>query len=117
MAYTCRYFNDREFTCHCGCGFNNACARIKMIADDIRQHFGRPMIITSGVRCVAHNRRVGGVANSQHCQGNAIDFVINGVSQQQLLAYCQTLRNQGRAGYTYAIPGTNAVHIDVGPRR
>ena len=38
-----------------------------------RDHFGKPMIITSGYRTTAHNIKVGGVSNSQHVFGNAAD--------------------------------------------
>lgn len=39
-----------------------------------RDILGQPMIITSGYRCEALNRRVGGVKNSSHKHGLAIDF-------------------------------------------
>ena len=34
-----------------------------------------PLIVTSGVRCPAWNRRVGGVENGTHVQGRAIDIL------------------------------------------
>ena len=79
-GYKCKYFKDSEFTCECGCGLNLEKDGIKRIADEIRENFGRLMIITSGTRCVKHNREVGGVQGSYHTTGNAIDFVIPGVN-------------------------------------
>ena len=74
------------------------------------------MIITSGTRCVKHNREVGGVAGSYHTTGNAIDFVIPGVNVKEYADFCKQLVNQGKARYTYY--GTKqmgqAVHIDDG---
>ena len=114
--YKCKYFKDSEFTCECGCGLNLEKDGIKKIADEIREHFGRPMIITSGTRCVKHNREVGGVQGSYHTTGNAIDFVITGVNVKEYADFCKQLVNQGKARYTYY--GTaqmgNAVHIDTG---
>lgn len=114
--YKCKYFKDSEFTCKCGCGLNLQKNGIKRIADEIREHFGRPAIITSGTRCVAHNKRVGGEQGSYHTTGNAIDIVVDGVSASEVLAYCRTIVASGRARYTYG--GTkqmgNAVHIDTG---
>ena len=37
---------------------------------------GKPVQITSGYRCSALNAEVDGVANSQHCTGQAADFVV-----------------------------------------
>lgn len=114
--YTCKYFKDSEFTCKCGCGLNLQKDGIKRIADEIREHFGKPATITSGTRCSKHNKEVGGVAGSYHTTGNAIDIVVQGVSSSEVLAYCKTIVNSGKARYTYG--GTkqmgNATHIDTG---
>ena len=114
--YKCQNFDDKEFACGCGCGLNLEKDGIKRLADEIRNHFDRPMIITSGTRCVKHNKEVGGVAGSYHTTGNAIDFVIPGGSSSEVLAYCRTIGASGRARYTYG--GTKqmnqATHIDDG---
>ena len=52
-----------------------------------RDHFGKPMIITSGYRTIAHNIKVGGVSNSNHVFGNAADVYIPGVSSLDLYNY------------------------------
>lgn len=113
--YKCKHFKDSEFNCPC-CGLNLEKNGIKRIADEIREHFGKPAIITSGTRCVKYNKEVGGVAGSYHTTGNAIDIVVQGVSANEVLAYCKTIVNSGRARYTYG--GTtqmgNATHIDTG---
>jgi hypothetical protein len=36
----------------------------------------KPVFVTSGYRCAALNTEVGGVADSQHCSGQAADFVV-----------------------------------------
>ena len=110
--YKCKYFKDSEFNCPC-CGKNIMKNGIKQIADEIREHFGKPAIITSGTRCSKHNKEVGGVSNSYHMTGNAIDIYVQGVSGQELLSYCKTFVNNGRARYTYYITG-QACHIDTG---
>lgn len=82
----------------------------------IRDHFGKPLIITSGVRCVNYNKKVGGVSNSMHTKNKAADFYIQGVSVNHVLEYCKLLVSQRVLGYTYT-NNTNmrgAVHIDIG---
>ena len=79
------------------------------LADQVREHFGAPMIPTSTVRCQAHNDSLKGSAkNSFHVKGRAMDFVIRGRAAAEVVAYVQTLD----VHYTYAI-NANAVHMDV----
>ena len=47
----------------------------KTILEPLRQHFGEPVIISSGYRCPTLNIRVGGVYASQHTLGEAADIV------------------------------------------
>lgn len=108
-----KYFKYSEFTCHCGCGYNRVDIRLVNILDNIREHYGKPAIITSGVRCEKHNREVGGVEGSWHTKRKAADFYINGVSSSELNRYCSILRDQGVLRYCYAID-SGAVHIDIG---
>lgn len=109
-----RYFTRAEFACKCGgkyCdGYPNAMRReVVELADGARAHFGKPGIVVSGLRCEKHNANVGGVANSQHIYGEAVDLKIQGVSASELLAYIQ---NQPGVRYAYAINDTN-VHFDI----
>ena len=111
-----KHFNIHEFDCGCGCGFNHIDMRLVKILDMIRDHFGKPLIITSGVRCVNYNKKVGGVSNSMHIKNKAADFYVQGVPVNQVLDFCKLLVSQRVLGYTYT-NNTNmrgAVHIDIG---
>mgnify|MGYP003320762060 CR=1 FL=1 len=46
----------------------------------IRDKLGKPMMISSGYRCYSLNKAVGGVQNSQHRFGQAVDFTVKGMS-------------------------------------
>ncbi|MCH5241814.1 MAG: DUF882 domain-containing protein [Muribaculaceae bacterium] len=46
----------------------------KEILQPVRNRWGKPIIITSGYRSPALNKAVGGVATSQHLQGEAADI-------------------------------------------
>lgn len=45
--------------------------------DVIRSNFGHPLIITSGYRCSKLNKLVGGVDDSKHQYGNALDISLS----------------------------------------
>lgn len=110
-----KYFRKEEFDCTCGCNFNNIDIKLVKILDNIREHFGKPLIITSGCRCIEHNLKVGGVQGSRHTLGKAADFYIEGISVDILLSYCRQLVANGTIRYTYT-NNTNmngAVHIDI----
>ena len=47
----------------------------KTILEPLRQHFGEPVIISSGYRCNQLNVKVGGTYASQHTLGEAADIV------------------------------------------
>jgi len=48
------------------------------VLEPLRIAMGEPIKISSGFRCQALNKAVGGVANSQHCKGQAADLCIYG---------------------------------------
>lgn len=47
---------------------------VDMVLDPLRRLYAKPIIITSGYRSIELNKRVGGVSNSWHTQGNAADI-------------------------------------------
>jgi D-alanyl-D-alanine dipeptidase len=59
-------------------------ANFKLLAEKvfepIRNHFGKPIHISSGYRSAALNEKVGGASSSQHCTGEAIDIDMDGSS-------------------------------------
>ena len=46
------------------------------VLEPLRQHYGKPIRVTSGFRCQQLNQAVGGVGNSQHQYGEAADLSI-----------------------------------------
>lgn len=104
-----KYFKKSEFRCKCGCGADEMVEKLIRTADGVRGHFGRPMQVTSGRRCSTHNARVGGVSNSRHLSGKAMDFCVVGKTAAQVLDYVSSLPE---IRYAYAIDGTY-VHMDV----
>lgn len=107
-----RHFSRGEFACKCGkCGGFPTEPDMTLVrkADALRAHLGAPIHVFSGVRCKSHNAAVGGVSNSRHLTGKAMDFRAEGFSSAQTLARVNLL---GGIRYAYAIDG-NFVHMDV----
>ena len=109
-----KYFDREEFRCKCGgkyCGGFPAepAKKLVQLADRVREHFGAPAIVSSGVRCETHNANVGGSFTSRHMLGLAMDFCIKGKTAAEVLAYVQT---KPEVRYAYAID-SNYVHMDV----
>lgn len=104
-----KYFKKSEFRCKCGCGLDEMNETLIRVADRVREHFGKPITVSSGRRCANHNARVGGVSNSRHLSGKAMDFCVSGKTASQVLEYVQ---KQPEIRYAYAIDGSY-VHMDV----
>ena len=80
----------------------------------IEGHYGRKMVVTSGYRDPARNRRANGAKNSLHMYCAAADIQVPGVSKWELASYIRTMPGRGGVG-TYC--HTESVHVDVGPER
>lgn len=109
-----KYFTKDEFKCKCGGKYCNGFPvevdyKLLQLADVVREHFGMPITVSSGVRCETHNAKVGGVANSRHRFGKAMDYSVRGVPASIVLPYVQSLSG---VNYAYAIDGSY-VHMDV----
>lgn len=111
-----RYFQREEFRCKCGGQFCDGYPAqmqeaVVKIADAARAYFGKPAHVISGLRCKQWNAHEGGVANSQHMYGEAIDLRIDGVDSNTLR---QFVAKQPGCRYSYRINSTN-VHFDIEP--
>ncbi len=82
-----QHFSRSEFACRCGCGFATADIELVQVLENIRAHFGEPVIINSGCRCEQHNRDVGGRPGSKHLQGIAADIVVRGIVPGLVVKY------------------------------
>jgi uncharacterized protein YcbK (DUF882 family) len=79
----------------------------------LRDELGKPIKINSGYRSPAHNKKIGGVRNSQHVKGKAADIVVTGLTPTQLAAVIFKLIEQKkmRQGGVGIYP--NFVHYDT----
>lgn len=111
MAYVSKYFKPQEFACKCGCGTKDVKEELLVVLDDVREHFGVPVVITSGHRCAKHNAAVGGAKESQHVLGTAADIKVSGVAPKKVQEY---LLKKYPSKYGIGVY-PSWVHIDVRP--
>ena len=113
-----KYFVEKEFACKCGCGTMPQGQPNDELIDilcEIREHFGKPLIIKSGYRCKSHNEKVGGAKNSRHIVGDAVDFTIKDTQTRQVFDYVVSkYENYGIARKILAdYPFRGFVHFDT----
>lgn len=108
-----RYFTREEFGCKCG----GSCGRFPVepdwelvkLLESLRETLGKPIFISSGIRCEKHNRDVGGVEKSQHLLGTAADIVVPGVAPAVVADFAERYM-KGRGGIGVY---DTFIHIDV----
>jgi len=106
-------FKRSEFACKCGCGLDNIDPLVVAVWQSVRDHFGKPVSVTSGCRCETHNRKVGGVDGSQHSPDNegithAADGVVSGISPKEVGKYINSIFPNTLGVGVYS----NFTHID-----
>jgi uncharacterized protein YcbK (DUF882 family) len=111
------YFQTGEFVCKCGCGTNKVKQPLIDTLNVIREAVGAPITVTSGTRCVKHNRAVGGVPNSNHLSGDAADITAKGVSPKEVR---RVIRELWTAGGLPDLAGLGSyetfTHVDISPK-
>ncbi len=88
--------------------------RLKSLIRRVEKHYRRRLVVTSGYRSHAHNRKVGGARKSMHVHCKAVDFKVPGVNKYALARYVKSLSGVGGVG-TYCAKST--IHMDVGAKR
>jgi hypothetical protein len=90
------------------------------IFQPIREHFGKPILISSGYRSAELNKAIGGSLSSQHCSGEAIDIDMDGtdITNKQIFDYIKDNLNFDQMIWEF---GTDAnpdwVHVSFAANR
>ena len=73
MTQLTEHFTKEEFDCQCGCGNGDVIISEKLVyeLETVRGYYGKSMVITSGIRCLSHNRKIGSRDTSSHIKGLA----------------------------------------------
>lgn len=106
-----RYFEPHEFECGCGrcdMGFEAMDQDLLVMLDDARARAGTPFVLTSAVRCPAHNAAEGGARNSAHLTGQAVDIAVGNNHARAVI-----LRALVEAGFHRLGVARGFVHADT----
>lgn len=107
-------FKSTEFDCH----GSNCCLTTEIdeklidYVQKIRNHFGKPVNVSSGYRCATHNKNIGGATGSRHSKGHAADIYINGVAPAEIAKYAESIGILGIGLYETDADG-HFVHVDT----
>lgn len=99
-------FAVKEFKCRDGSDVVKMSDKTVAFAQKIRDHFGKPVKVNSAYRTPAYNKKIGGVKDSQHTYGRAIDLAITGVPTPDIYLFADSIGVNGLGLYD------TFVHID-----
>ena len=102
------YFEEYEFACPC-CGEIEISPLLIAKLDVLRRLYGHPIHISSGYRCEAHHREIGGVIDSQHVEGNASDIWVDGDYEK----FHQLVLRSNFFDAVGSYPSQEFVHVDI----
>ena len=85
------HFNSQEFACKCGCGVSKVDPELIEVLEVVRITFRLPVYVTSGYRCPAYNKKVGGAPNSRHLVGEAAHIRVKGISVKEVANFLEAV--------------------------
>jgi len=106
--YVAEFFSLDEFQCPC-CHCVKLHPLLLQKLKGVRNKIKKPVIITSGYRCSKYNSEVGGVKNSYHLLGMAVDIYVQEISVTSLLQIVKEFKFHGIGFY----PDRNFLHLDI----
>lgn len=108
------HFDEKEFTCKCGCGVTivkkSLIERLEKLHETMN---AKAIIVNSGYRCPSHSVAVGGFSNDAHTLGFASDVTVikqDGTPYSvETIAYYADLLKFGGIGMMTG----NSIHLDT----
>lgn len=107
-----KHFNPSEFSCQCGCGggFGDMAPDFLAMLDKARGIADVPFRLSSAYRCESHNATVGGVEDSAHTKGRAVDIIARSGFEKW-----RVVHGLKKAGFNRIGISSKFVHADNDP--
>lgn len=77
---------------------------------ELRNLLGKRIDINSGYRTKEHNKKVGGVPNSRHTRGRAVDISVNRKTIKEIIYLANWIKFKTVIYY----PKKHFIHLDIG---
>ena len=101
------FFNEKEITCPCGCKTNKTPTYFIEMLEFARKEAKIPFVINSWNRCEYHNQKVGGLSNSTHLLGLAVDIAIHNDTERYII-----VASLIKAGFPRVLIYPTFIHVD-----
>jgi len=117
-----RWFRPDEYRCRCGRSTCEAPMELAGVMqsrlDALREVYGQPIVLTSGLRCSTWNTHVGGVKNSAHLSGEAVDIACGeGMTRRVLVQLAMAAADKdGTWWFPLVEVSKSHIHIETVPR-
>lgn len=108
MTQLSKHFSVQEMNCNCGCGYVPPKEFMDKL-EQLREAWSKPLTITSAARCRTYNAKVGGVPDSKHVLGQAVDVSLSNTERWALVKLAMEL---GWGGIGIA---NSFIHLDIRP--
>lgn len=119
MGDLTRSFSNFEFECRGKCGFHCRTARMapEFLAklQMLRDRIGKPIKVTSGIRCKSHNAKIGGASKSWHMPRDGVCYasdIRTGRSDEEVLRLYAAADSLGFHGIGLY---KGRIHVDMRP--
>jgi zinc D-Ala-D-Ala carboxypeptidase len=90
---------------------------VEKILQPLRDAVGKPVVISSGYRSLSVNTAIGGAGTSQHLKGQAADFTIPGMTNEEIIARIRALRLPYDQVIDELKAGKRWIHVSYNPSR
>lgn len=88
---------------------------VNNVLQPLRTWLGSPVLITSGYRSAMLNKKVGGVAQSQHQFGCAADFIVPNKSPKVIFDFIKNHLDFDQLLFEYDSKGNRWIHVSYNP--
>ena len=106
------FFTRNELKCKCGCDTCEMDEDFMQMLDIIRFRIGKPIILNSAYRCCIHNENQGGVKDSPHVLGLAVDVKCSGHEAYDILTEAIALEIKGVGISQKGSHESRFIHLD-----